>query len=123
MRIALVVNAYHPRVGGVETHVRRLAAGLATSDEVEVLTQDRTVDRSHRLICVSQAEKSLLLRHFPGARDRTVVVPNGIDPGPFVAAGQRTRSVLYGEGYVLALGRLERYKRLGLVLAALRHLS
>ena len=43
MRIGVVTNAYHPDVGGVETHVRRLCAGLvAAGDEVEVLTQHLT---------------------------------------------------------------------------------
>jgi glycosyltransferase involved in cell wall biosynthesis len=39
MRIAQVVAAYHPHVGGVETHVQRLALGCAeTGDKVTVLT-------------------------------------------------------------------------------------
>jgi glycosyltransferase involved in cell wall biosynthesis len=40
VRIGVVTNAYHPDVGGVETHARRLCAALtAAGDEVEVLTQ------------------------------------------------------------------------------------
>ena len=39
MRIAQVVSSYAPRIGGVETHVRRLAECLAEAgDEVVVLT-------------------------------------------------------------------------------------
>jgi glycosyltransferase involved in cell wall biosynthesis len=39
VRIAQVVASYHPRVGGVETHVRRLAqACAAAGDQVTVLT-------------------------------------------------------------------------------------
>ena len=39
MRIAQVVSSYHPRIGGVETHVRRLAQGCAEAgDDVTVLT-------------------------------------------------------------------------------------
>lgn len=43
MRIGVVTSAYHPDVGGVETHARRLCAALvAAGDEVEVLTQHAT---------------------------------------------------------------------------------
>jgi len=39
MRIALVASSYHPRIGGVETHVRRLAQGFAAAGEhVTVVT-------------------------------------------------------------------------------------
>lgn len=39
MRVAQVVASYHPVRGGVETHVRRVAEGLASAgDEVTVLT-------------------------------------------------------------------------------------
>lgn len=39
MRVAQVVSSYAPRIGGVETHVRRLAEGLANAgDRVVVLT-------------------------------------------------------------------------------------
>ena len=39
VRIALVVSSYHPRMGGVETHVRRLAQGCAEAgDHVMILT-------------------------------------------------------------------------------------
>jgi glycosyltransferase involved in cell wall biosynthesis len=39
MRIAQVVSSYYPRLGGVETHVRRIAEACAVAgDEVTVLT-------------------------------------------------------------------------------------
>ena len=39
MRIALVASSYYPRIGGVETHVRRLAHGFAEAGEqVTVIT-------------------------------------------------------------------------------------
>lgn len=41
MRIAHLVASYHPRVGGVETHVGQLVRGLASAgDEVTVLTHE-----------------------------------------------------------------------------------
>jgi len=40
VRIGVVTNAYHPDIGGVETHVRRLCAALsAAGDQIDVLTQ------------------------------------------------------------------------------------
>jgi glycosyltransferase involved in cell wall biosynthesis len=39
MRVAHVVASYHPRIGGVETHVRRIAEACAVAgDDVTVLT-------------------------------------------------------------------------------------
>jgi hypothetical protein len=39
LRVAQVVSSYHPRIGGVETHVQRLAQGCAEAgDDVVVLT-------------------------------------------------------------------------------------
>jgi glycosyltransferase involved in cell wall biosynthesis len=46
MRVAQVVASYYPRIGGVQTHVRRIAQGCATAgDEVTVLTH-RTGDEA-----------------------------------------------------------------------------
>ena len=39
MRIALVASSYYPRIGGVETHVRRLAHGFAeVGEQVTIIT-------------------------------------------------------------------------------------
>ena len=65
MRIGVVTNAYHPDIGGVETHVRRLCAALAAAgDEVEVLTQ-------HPLGSTGTVD-GVLVRRFP----LTVAAPN-----------------------------------------------
>lgn len=41
MRVAHLVSSYHPRVGGVETHVAELSRGLAEAgDQVTVLTHE-----------------------------------------------------------------------------------
>jgi glycosyltransferase involved in cell wall biosynthesis len=60
MRIAYVVSAYHPHLGGVETHVRRLAEGCAASgDDVMVLT--------HRTNGLARSESigPVRVRRFP----------------------------------------------------------
>ncbi|MEV4344627.1 glycosyltransferase family 4 protein [Actinoplanes sp. NPDC049596] len=210
MRIGVVTNAYHPDIGGVETHARRLCAALvAAGDQIEVLTQHATgseeeidgvlvrrfpltvasanyrfslplwrwlrrnaerydvlhahsyhalaalpaaltnstplvftphyhgtghsrlraalhpiyrpvgrriIARSARIICVTRAERELLVSHFPEARERMVVVPNGTDPAPMVE-GEPEDGVS-----ILCVGRLERYKRVDRVIRAMAHL-
>ncbi|MEU4242137.1 glycosyltransferase family 4 protein [Actinoplanes sp. NPDC026619] len=216
MRIGVVTSAYHPDVGGVETHARRLCAALvAAGDEVEVLTQhavgtDETIDgvlvrrfpltvaasnyrfsralwhylsghagrydvlhahsyhalaalpaaltnsvplvftphyhgtghsllrralhpiyrpvgrrivaRSSRLICVTHAERELLIQHFPEAADRIVVIPNGTDPASLVGRLGVEPAVEPGRS-ILCVGRLEKYKRVDRVIRAMRHLG
>jgi glycosyltransferase involved in cell wall biosynthesis len=215
VRIGVVVNAYHPDVGGVETHVRRLAAGLvAAGDEGEVLTQNHTaieeqlegvlvrrfpltvpaadyrfslalwrwlranaghydllhahsyhalaalpaaltnrtplvftphyhgtghsplravlhpiyrpvgrriLARSSRIVCVTRAERDLVVKHFPEARSRVVVIPNGTDPAPGSPVPE-TGAADLGRS-ILCVGRLERYKRVDRIVRALVHLD
>ncbi|MEV4274851.1 glycosyltransferase family 4 protein [Actinoplanes xinjiangensis] len=211
MRIGIVANAYHPDIGGVETHVKRLCAGLvAAGDEVEVITQHavrsvETVDgvlvrrfpltvpagdyrlsvplwrwlrahageydvlhahsyhalaalcaalgnqaplvftphyhgtghtrfraalhplyrpigrtimnRASAVVCVTSAERELVLRDFPLVGTRAVVIPNGTDPRPARGpAAPRTRRIL-------CVGRLEQYKRVDRVIRAMTRLD
>ena len=209
MRIGVVTSAYHPDVGGVETHTRRLCTGLAAGgDEVEVLTQHaraveeridgvlvrrfplslgrpdyrfsvalwrwlsghahgydvlhahsyhalaalpaavtnrtplvftphyhgtghsrlraalhpiyrpvgrRIVDRAGRIVCVTRAERDLLLRDFRDAAGRIVVIPNGTDPLCHATTGGPG-------GIIVCVGRLERYKRVDRVIRAMTRL-
>ncbi len=214
MRIVQVSSSYYPRIGGVETHVRCLAQGLARAgDQVTVVThrfgnakaeewdenlrvlrfplavssrnypvspamfhylKSHAADfdvvhghnyhsivghaaagsrlpfvftphynatghtwfrtRLHRLyrrigarqfaaadavICVSDAERELLVRDFPDAAVKMVTIPNGTDPRPHAGgrdAGRAETPVL------LTVGRLERYKNVDLVIDAFRAL-
>jgi glycosyltransferase involved in cell wall biosynthesis len=63
--------------------------------------------RARQVICVSNAEQVLVERDFPGTRGRIVVVPNGVDVGRIRAA----EPVHLGGRVILAVGRLEPYKR------------
>jgi glycosyltransferase involved in cell wall biosynthesis len=214
MRVAQVVSSYHPRIGGVETHVRRIAQGCATAgDEVTVLTHqagDQASEESagavrvlrfpltvrsatyplslalfryvrehaadfdlvhshsyhtlvgqaalrsglpfvftphyhgtghtalravlHQLyrpvgarqfaaadavICVSQAERALVTKDFPGAADKVTTIPNGTDRR---AVQARRDQATGGIPLVLTAGRLERYKNVDLVIKAFRAL-
>jgi glycosyltransferase involved in cell wall biosynthesis len=217
LRIAHVVASYHPRIGGVETHARRLAQGCAEAgDDVTVLTHEadgapadewiggvrvlrfpltvssrtyplslslfrhlrsRTADFDlihvhsyhtlasqagrgchlplvftpyyhgtghtplraflHRLyrpvgarqfraadavICLSTAERDLIVRDFPGAAGKVITIPSGTDPKPFEPEGRAMPEGAPGEPAVLTVGRLERYKNVDLIIDAFRAL-
>ena len=214
MRIAQIVASYHPRIGGVETHVGRLAQGCAEAgDDVTVLThqvEGSPVDewigavrvrrfpltvnsryyplslslfrhlRSHAadydlvhvhsyhtlvghaavgsglplvftphyhgtghtrlrtvlhrlyrpagtrlfraadaVICVSDAERHLVIKDFPGVAEKVGTIPNGTDPKLLLP---REDSVMPPEPVVLTVGRLERYKNVDLIIDAFRAL-
>jgi glycosyltransferase involved in cell wall biosynthesis len=73
------------------------------------------VARSRRVICVSQAEADLFLRHFPSARSRVTVIPNGVDLArittaePFPDAGS----------VIITGGRLQSYKQVDRIIEAM----
>jgi len=72
------------------------------------------------VICVSEAEHTLLIRDFPGAADKVVTIPNGSDRRPRTSDGaNRARPQ---EPVVLTVGRLERYKNVDLIIDAFRAL-
>jgi glycosyltransferase involved in cell wall biosynthesis len=84
-------------------HVPYRAAGMAMAA------------RSQRIICVSQAEADLFLTHFPSARPRVTVIPNGVDLAritaaePFPDAG----------AVVVTGGRLQSYKQVDRIVRAM----
>ena len=71
--------------------------------------------RSQHIICVSRAEADLFLTHFPSARPRVTVIPNGADLAritgaePFPDAGP----------VVLTGGRLQSYKQIDRIVEAM----
>jgi len=71
--------------------------------------------RSQHIICVSRAEADLFLTHFPSARPRVTVIPNGADLAritaaePFPDAG----------AVVLTGGRLQSYKQIDRIVEAM----
>ena len=84
---------------------------------------ERTVERSARLLCVSQATADDLVRLYPEARPRVRVVWNGVDPEFTPAHDGAARSSARaryagGRPFLLALGTLEPRKNLATLVAA-----
>lgn len=75
--------------------------------------------RASRVLCVSGAERELLQKDF-GPRISTIVVPCGIDPGELLAVSPPARSA--SEVLVLATARLDHYKQVDRLVAAVPHL-
>jgi glycosyltransferase involved in cell wall biosynthesis len=75
----------------------------------------RIVSRCGRIICVSQAEADLFCTHFPTAKERVQVIPNGADlkrigsARPFPDAGE----------VVITGGRLYSYKHVDRIIEAM----
>jgi glycosyltransferase involved in cell wall biosynthesis len=69
MRIAQVVSSYHPRIGGVETHVRQLADGCGEAgDHVTVLTHqvgDASVDEQIGAVRVLRFPLTARSQNYP----------------------------------------------------------
>src|SRR5580704_12233151 len=214
LRVAQVVSFYHPRIGGVETHVQSLAQGCAEAgDDVVVLTHQvgdapaeewigairvlrfpmtvparnyslslrlfsylrrhaadfdivhvhsyhtvighaavrsrlpfvftphyhgtgHTPFRAllHRLywpagarlfraadavICVSEVERNLVIKDFPGIAGKAVTIPNGTNQKLVTPADDGSS---FDDPVVLTVGRLERYKNVDRIIDAFRAL-
>jgi glycosyltransferase involved in cell wall biosynthesis len=73
------------------------------------------VARSSRVICVSQAEADLFLTHFPSARSRVTVIPNGADLARITAA----QPFPDAGSVVITGGRLQSYKQVDRIVEAM----
>lgn len=71
------------------------------------------------IICVSEAERGLVINDFPGVAGKTVTIPNGTDP-KLPPPGRRRLTL--SEPVILTVGRLERYKNVDLIIDAFRAL-
>lgn len=75
--------------------------------------------RSDRVVCVSHAEQSLVVRHFPETAGRIAVIPNGVDTTDLTSAAPYD---VPGH-VVLSVGRLESYKNVDAIIGAMRELD
>ncbi len=80
----------------------------------------RAYARADAAIAVSAAERSTFVADFAGLADRTTVIGNGLDTDRFTSA--TADPALRGDRTIVVAGRLERYKRVELLLAAAEHL-
>jgi 1,2-diacylglycerol 3-alpha-glucosyltransferase len=71
------------------------------------------------VICVSDVERDLVTRDFPGVAGRVATIPNGTDER---RPADPDRAVTVDEPVVLTVGRLERYKNVDRIIDAFRRL-
>jgi glycosyltransferase involved in cell wall biosynthesis len=71
---------------------------------------------SEKITCVSEYEKGLLLRDFPGLEGKVGVIPSGIKGFPILTVERRKDTLLY-------VGRVTRYKGIDHVLQAVKVLK
>ncbi len=76
--------------------------------------------RAAVVIAVSPAEAELFATHFPWAREKIVVIPNGVDAQSITAAQPYEGD---WDRVVLSVGRLKDYKRVDMTVRALQHLD
>lgn len=74
--------------------------------------------RADAIVCVSDAEAALVREHFAGTASEIRVIPNGVDIDGLRSAGH----IATKHPVVVVLGRVEHYKNIQLVIAALQHL-
>ena len=79
------------------------------------------------IICISNPERELMIKHFPRWTDKIVVIPPGADARtPGLEQDRDSLSVLNlisGQRLVLSVNRLERYKNVDLIIRAFRNLA
>jgi glycosyltransferase involved in cell wall biosynthesis len=76
-------------------------------------------EKTDRIVCVSNYEKNLLLRHFTIDDSNVVVIPNGLELQEFRSTkkrNKRNRTILY-------VGRLEKYKGIRYLMEVLPRLG
>jgi glycosyltransferase involved in cell wall biosynthesis len=76
-------------------------------------------EKADKVVCVSNYEKDLVVRRFSYAKDRVVIISNGINPEEFKSLNRdipRKKSILY-------VGRLEKYKGVQYLIEALSKLD
>ncbi len=88
---------------------------------IERVTLGPAVRRSEALIAISQATADELVRHFPRAQPKVVVVPLAAAPSLAAPATHLPAGVPH-DGFVLAVGTLEPRKNLPRLVAAYRRL-
>ncbi len=109
--IGLVFTLHYHGTG--HTLLRRVFWGLYWRRKVAELV--RLADAVH---AVSPHEAELVKAHYPWAREKLVVIPNGVDED----LAQR-EWVGEGSDYMMYAGRIEKYKRLELAVEAAKRLG
>ncbi len=81
------------------------------------LIGSKIFQRADAVICVSEFERRLILKDFGVSESKVHVIPNGINPDEFARVEKKRRG---SARTILYVGRIEKYKGLDFVVAALR---
>jgi glycosyltransferase involved in cell wall biosynthesis len=73
--------------------------------------------RSRSIIVISRATESDLIRYYPEAKNKTFVVPVGVDP-EFFRIGERRERAIASEPYLLTVSTLHPHKNLDRLMQA-----
>ena len=76
-------------------------------------------EKADKVVCVSNFEKSLVLKRFRVDEEKVIVIPNGVNLAEF--KGLRKRSKDYN--VILSVGRLEKYKGMQFLIEVLPKLG
>jgi len=79
----------------------------------------RIFEKADKIICVSNYERSLVMKRFKVDEKKVVVIPNGINLEEFKCLKKRSK----GCKVILYVGRLEKYKRVNYLIKALSKLD
>jgi len=103
---------------GSQEDVPHIVSGIRVAEQrwnLHRLMTRRTARPVKRHVCVSQSVADFARRRMRLPADRLVVIPNGIDPQLYPAAASASLSkfdVAAGRRAIVAVGRLDRQKRL-----------
>jgi glycosyltransferase involved in cell wall biosynthesis len=86
---------------------------------------NRIYERADLVVCVSKYEKDLVEYNFPSCRGKTSIIPNGVDFGNMnsLQAFDFQKRQKIPSDYILYVGRIEPYKHVERIVAALKYVS
>jgi 1,2-diacylglycerol 3-alpha-glucosyltransferase len=83
--------------------------------------------RADIVVCVSKFEKEIVEHNFPNAMGKTLIIPNGVE---YIAQNEENSDRQHPEvhlklpdAYILYVGRIEPYKHVDRIVAALKYVS
>lgn len=79
--------------------------------------------RADLIVCVSKYERDLLEQNFESSKNKTLIIPNGVDYEVGNSSSINLQEEEIPNSYVLYVGRIEPYKRVDRLVNALPYIS